>query len=120
MFPGIDGFHWTPGHVLFLSLFFAVALTILVTVVSAAWRTIRDFRSERAIDLWWRSQFAELPVSDRRCRHELAGRVLSRTCDNATIARNIPSSPCCLRPGTLALSASITRMIATTIAGTPG
>ena len=29
MFPGIDGFHWTVGHVLFLMLFFAVALTIL-------------------------------------------------------------------------------------------
>ncbi len=88
MFPGIDGFHWTLGHVLFLSLFFAVALTILVTVVSAAWRTSRDFRSDRAIDLWWRSQFSELPVSDRRCRHELAGRVLSRTCDNAFDCRH--------------------------------
>jgi hypothetical protein len=32
MFPGIDGFHWTVGHVLFLSLFFAVALTIATTV----------------------------------------------------------------------------------------
>ncbi|MFL6442312.1 MAG: hypothetical protein ACJ713_00750 [Candidatus Sulfotelmatobacter sp.] len=88
MFPGIDGFHWTLGHVLFLSLFFAVALTILITVASAAWRTSRDFRSDRAIDLWWRSQFADLPVSDRRCRHELAGRVLSRTCDNAFDCRH--------------------------------
>jgi hypothetical protein len=88
MFPGIDGFHWTLGHVLFLSLFFAMALTILITVASAAWRTNRDFRSERAIDLWWRSQFAELPVSDRRCRHELAGRVLSRTCDKAFDCRH--------------------------------
>lgn len=88
MFPGIDGFHWTLGHVLFLSLFFAVALTILVTLASAAWRTSRDFRSDRAIDLWWRSQFAELPISDRRCRHELAGRVLSRTCDNAFDCRH--------------------------------
>lgn len=88
MFPGIDGFHWTLGHVLFLLLFFAVALTILVTVASAAWRTRRDFRSDRAIDLWWRSQFTELPVSGRRCRHELAGRVLSRTCDNAFDCRH--------------------------------
>ena len=88
MFPGIDGFHWTLGHVLFLCLFFAVALTILVTVASAAWRTSSDFHSHRAIDLWWRSQFAELPVSDRRCRHELAGRVLSRTCDNAFDCRH--------------------------------
>ncbi len=83
MFPGIDGFHWTVGHVLFLSLFFAVALTILATVVSAVWRTARDFKSHRAIDLCWKSEFAELPISDRSCRHELAGRVISRTCDNA-------------------------------------
>jgi len=88
MFPGIDGFHWTLGHVLFLSLFFAVALTILITVASAAWRTSRDFHSDRAIDLWWRSQFAELPVSDRCFRHELAGRMLSRTCDNAFDCRH--------------------------------
>jgi hypothetical protein len=83
MFPGIDGFHWTFGHILFLALFFAVALTIFATVTSAAWRTKRDFRSHRAIDLWWRSEFAELPIAERRCRHELAGRVISRICDNA-------------------------------------
>lgn len=93
MFPGIDGFHWTFGHVVFLALFFAVTLTILVTVASAAWRTSRDFRSDRAIDLWWRSQFAELPASDRRCRHELAGRVLSRTCDNAFDCRHCEKYP---------------------------
>ena len=75
MFPGIDGFHWTVGHVVFLSLFFAVVVTILATIVSAVWRTAHDFRSKRAIELCWKSDFAELPESDRRCRHELAGRV---------------------------------------------
>ncbi len=83
MFPGIDGFHWTVAHVLFLSLFFAVALTILATVVSAIWRTAHDFKAHSAIDLCWKSDFKEMPPSDRRCRHELAGRVISRTCDNA-------------------------------------
>lgn len=83
MFPGIDGFHWSFGHVLFLSLFFAVALTIFATVTSAAWRTMRDFRSRRAIEIWWRSEFDELTAVERRCRHELAGRVISRICDNA-------------------------------------
>jgi Glycine cleavage H-protein len=82
MFPGIDGFHWTVGHVVFLSLFFAVAVTILTTVASAAWRTTRDFRTHRAVELCWKADFAELPETDRRCRHELAGRVASRTCDN--------------------------------------
>lgn len=88
MFPGIDGFHWTVGHILFLSLFFAVVVTIMATVVSAASRTARDFRTHRAIDLCWKSDFAELPESDRRCRHELAGRVSSRTCDNAFDCRH--------------------------------
>ena len=88
MFPGIDGFHWTVGHVLFLSLFFVVALTIATTVFSAVLRTASDFRTHRAIDLCWKSDFAELPESDRRCRHELAGRVISRTCDNAFDCRS--------------------------------
>jgi hypothetical protein len=88
MFPGIDGFHWTFGHILFLALFFAVALTIFYTVASATGRTARDFRKHRAIDLCWRSDFAELPESERRCRHELAGRVISRICDNAFDCRH--------------------------------
>ena len=36
MFPGIDGFHWTAAHLVFLSIFFAVVVTIVATVVSAA------------------------------------------------------------------------------------
>jgi glycine cleavage system H lipoate-binding protein len=88
MFPGIDGFHWTAGHVVFLSLFFAVVVTIVATVVSAAWRTAHAVRTKQAIELCWKSDFAELPESDRRCRHELAGRVLSRTCDNAFDCRH--------------------------------
>ena len=83
MFPGIDGFHWTVGHIVFLALFFVVVLTIVATIVSAAWRTANVFRTNRAIELCWKSDFAELPESERRCRHELAGRVVSRTCDNA-------------------------------------
>jgi hypothetical protein len=88
MFPGIDGFHWTAGHIIFLGLFFAVVVTILMTVSSALWRTSRDFRNHEANDLCWRSDFAELPQPDRRCRHELSGRVMSRTCDNAFDCRS--------------------------------
>lgn len=82
MFPGVDGFHWTVGHVIFLSLFFVVAITIAATVIRAAWSTAHDFRKHRAIDLCWKADFAELAETDRRCRHEFAGRVISRTCDN--------------------------------------
>lgn len=88
MFPGIDGFHWTAGHIIFLCLFFAVVVAIATTVIFAARRTVRDFRSHRAIDLCWHADFADFPVTDRRCRHELAGRVISRTCPNAFDCRN--------------------------------
>jgi hypothetical protein len=83
MFPGIDGFHWTVAHIVFLGLFFAVAITLLATVVSAVWRTAGDFRTRRAAEFCWKSDFAELPDRERRCRHELAGRTMSRTCDNS-------------------------------------
>jgi hypothetical protein len=88
MFPGVDGFHWTAGHVIFLCLFFAVVLTIAMTVIFAVRRTIRDFRNHRAMDFCWHVDFADLPAADRRCRHELAGRVISRSCANAFDCRN--------------------------------
>jgi glycine cleavage system H lipoate-binding protein len=93
MFPGIDGFHWTIGHIVFLTLFFAVVVTIAATVSRAVWRTARDFRGHRAIDLCWKVDFAELPEADRRCRHELAGRVISRTCDNQFDCRHCENYP---------------------------
>lgn len=88
MFPWVDGFHWSVGHIVFLCLFFGVVLTILSTLLSAVWRTASDFRTHRATDMCWRMNFAELPESERRCRHQLAGRVLSRICDNAFDCRH--------------------------------
>jgi glycine cleavage system H protein len=90
MFPWIDGFHWTPGHIIFLSIFFAVVLTILATIARAAWRTAADFRSHRAIEMCWKMNFSELPEEERRCRHQLAGRVLDRTCENSFDCRHCP------------------------------
>lgn len=83
MFPWTDGFRWSAGHIIFLSLFFAVVLTILSTLVWAVWRTARDFRTHRATEMCWRMNFAELPEAERHCRHELAGRVAFRLCNNA-------------------------------------
>jgi hypothetical protein len=83
MFPWIDGFHWSVGHTVFLSLFYAVVLTIFSTVAWAVWRTVCEFRTRRATELCWRENFAALPKAERHCRHELAGRVASRICDNA-------------------------------------
>jgi len=35
MFPGINGFHWTVGHVIFLGAFFTVLIIIGTTLVRA-------------------------------------------------------------------------------------
>lgn len=93
MFPGVDGFHWTVSHVIFISLFVAVALTIATTVFRALFHTAHEFRDHRAIDVCWKADFAELPVADRRCRHELAGRVISRTCDHQFDCRTCENYP---------------------------
>jgi glycine cleavage system H lipoate-binding protein len=90
MFPGVDGFHWTFGHIFFLAVFFAVVLTILVTLAAATLRTVRDMRTGKAADICWHADFGELPEAERRCRHELAGRVEQRTCPNAFDCRRCP------------------------------
>lgn len=93
MFPGVDGFHWTVGHVIFISLFIAVAFTIAGTVLRALLHSAQDFRDHRAFEFCWKADFAELPAADRRCRHELAGRVISRTCDHQFDCRSCENYP---------------------------
>jgi hypothetical protein len=83
MLPWTDGFHWTATHIIFLTLFFSAVAVILSTLVRALWRTRSEFRNQRATTLCWRENFLELPIEERRCRHQLAGRIESRTCDNA-------------------------------------
>lgn len=88
MFPGVDGFHWTFAHIVFLSLFFTVLLTILGTLALAAINTARDVRQGRAAEISWKAEFAQLPEAECRCRHELAGRVAHRVCPNAFDCRH--------------------------------
>ena len=83
MLPWTDGFRWTLNHMIFLSLFFAVVATILTTVLSATRRAARELSAHSAAEICWKAAFAELPDAERTCRHELAGRVASRKCDNA-------------------------------------
>jgi hypothetical protein len=90
MFPWTDGFHWTATHIIFLSLFFLALAIIGSTVASAIGRSLSDFRQHRAAAICWRDNFSELPESARRCRHQLAGRVESRICDNAFDCRTCP------------------------------
>src|SRR5689334_12190180 len=41
MFPGVDGFHWTAGHLIFLGVFFSVVIVIAGTVLTASIRAGR-------------------------------------------------------------------------------
>lgn len=88
MFPGVDGFHWTFGHVLFLSVFFTVVAAIGAVAIVSLLRAGHDFAAGRAQSIRWTMDFADLPVSDRRCRHALTGEVPGRICPNALDCRS--------------------------------
>ncbi len=83
MFPGVDGFHWTVGHILFLSIFFAVVMVILATVLRATLRTARVLRTHPAAELCWKSDFAELPHVRAALPARVGGPGCSRICDMA-------------------------------------
>ena len=82
MFPGIDGFAWDAGHIIFLGVFYAVVILLVATVARAAARAWADVQSNRVEKLRWHAAFEELPANSRRCRHELAGEVARRSCEN--------------------------------------
>ena len=83
MLPNVYGWSWTPGHVIFVSVFFAVGLTVAATVLIAWWRSSRDLRAGRADTIRWKEDFHDLAPEDRRCRHEIGGKVMWRECDRA-------------------------------------
>ena len=80
MFPGVNGFHWTLGHILFVSAFGTVLLVIAWSVLAAIIRSRRDVAIADAIR--WHADWEDLPERDRRCRHDIAGQVMYRVCPN--------------------------------------
>ena len=88
MFPWVDGFHWTVMHVVFLTIFGLVLLTVLTTFAWSLFRTASDLCSHRATQLCWRDNFAQLPEAERHCRHELSGRIIHRVCPKAFDCRH--------------------------------
>ena len=88
MFPGVDGFHWSLTHIVFLTLFGLVLSTVLTTVGLALWRTRRAFHTNQAEALCWEADFEDLPASARACRHALTGSAPGRICKNAFDCRD--------------------------------
>ncbi len=82
MFPFVYEFQWSPVHIIFLSLFFIVAVVILSTVSLAVLRAYRTFRKRTHESVQWEADFEDLPVAARSCRHQIAGETASRTCNH--------------------------------------
>ena len=82
MIPGVYGFSWSVGNIIFLGIFYCAVLSVLCTVAVAAHRAIRDVRGQHDETIRWRTDFGELPAAARVCRHQLAGEVRRRTCDH--------------------------------------
>lgn len=96
MFPFNYGFHWNLGTIIFLGLFFSVAIVIGVTLIVSILRTRRTLRTHSIDALRWEIDFHDLPLSARVCRHELSGEVKQRTCDNGFDCRTCTFHAQCL------------------------
>jgi hypothetical protein len=82
VFPWIYEFRWSAGHLIFLGVFYTVATVIVTGVLAAVWKAYRTFRDQKQEHVQWTAEFEDLPLAARACRHELAGEVSHRTCDN--------------------------------------
>lgn len=83
MFPGVDGFHWTFGHVFFVAAFLSIVAAIAGIVLASLTRSRRDITSGRAEKIRWSLEFGELPLEFRQCRHAVTGEAPGRICPNA-------------------------------------
>ena len=90
MFPGVNGFHWSPIHIVFLTIFGLVLTTVGVTLILALYRTIRDMRLGKADGIRWHQDFEDLPANERSCRHALMGSAPGRICPRALDCRGCP------------------------------
>jgi glycine cleavage system H protein len=88
MFPGVDGFSWSAGNIIFLGIFYTVVLIIAATMIYAVVRAVLDIKLRKAEAIRWDADFEDLPIRARSCRHELAGEVRQRTCRNAFACGN--------------------------------
>ncbi len=116
MLPGIHGFHWEAGHLIFVGLFLIVAVVIGATGLTAALRSGRNFRKNRADAIIWKHDFQDLPDIEKKCRHELDGVFQARTCDRAFDCRSCPTHANLLEKGTIGQTAPVVQTT-TSVAG---
>jgi hypothetical protein len=68
---------------IFLGAFYTVVTIIAATLLNALWRSFRVMRRGKVEEIRWHSDFHDLPVRDRDCRHVLTGEFQDRTCPDA-------------------------------------
>jgi glycine cleavage system H lipoate-binding protein len=85
--------HWTPFHIGFLLIFFTVFVVVVSTIIVAMRRTQQAEKSHTSDAIMWHSDFADLPLAMRVCRHELNGDVKHRTCDHEFDCRTCTVHP---------------------------
>ncbi len=73
MFPGVYGFTWDAGNVIFLGIFFTVAAVIAGTLGLAVKRAYKDHAMKKHEMIRWHRDFHDLPQRARTCRHVLTG-----------------------------------------------
>jgi hypothetical protein len=82
MLPWNYGFHWTTGTVIFMGAFYTVLTIVAATVLTALWRSYRALGARKVEAIRWHSDFHELPMRDRACRHAITGEFQGRVCPN--------------------------------------
>ncbi len=80
MFPWVYGFTWSAGNLIFLGIFFTIVTVIGLTFGLSFLRSWRALRRDELAHIRWESEFHELPMPARTCRHVFAGDVRTRTC----------------------------------------
>jgi glycine cleavage system H protein len=70
-------------RIVFLGAFYTVAAIITATLLCALMRARRALARNEGPSIRWHSDFGDLPVADRACRHALTGETPGRICPNA-------------------------------------
>ncbi len=83
MFPWNYGFEWTTASAIFLGAFYSVIAIVAATLARAFIRARRAIADGEAERVRWHSEFHDLPVQARLCRHALTGELPGRECPNA-------------------------------------
>ncbi len=88
MLPGINGFHWQLGHLVFIGTFFTVIVVIFGTSAVGFLRSVLHLRSRDKEAILWEHQFHDLPSDEKACRHSMTGELKGRLCPNGFDCRD--------------------------------